>query len=202
MVYRALGISSNTIEHTLDLAFVSFEVSGQKWAFETRQTMSIPYSAEWISRLQGAASLAAVDYLQLHVDYGHLIANSAKQFISDQQLDYQVQLIAVAGHPGFYSPAAKMSHQLGDGAAVAAITGVNVVSDFNSIHMALGGTPPPVISIAEKTLGTLEPLVYKEAVAAAFFAVLRWREENNFFSEGTGAARDSIGGAVWVGQEW
>lgn len=202
MVYRALGISSNTIEHTLDLAFVSFEVSGQKWAYETRQTMSIPYSAEWISRLQGAASLAAVDYMQLHVDYGHLIAKSAKQFINDQQLDYQVQLIAVAGHPGFYSPATKMSHQLGDGAAVAAITGVNVVSDFNNINLALGGHTVSVADHAEKILSALEPAAYKETIATAFFAVLRWREENNFFSEGTGAARDSIGGAVWVGQEW
>jgi len=31
--------------------------------------------------------------------------------------------------------------------------------------------------------------------------VLRWREENNVMSSVTGAERDSIGGAVWIGQE-
>ncbi len=202
MVYRALGICSNTIQQTLDLAFVSFEVSGHQWAYETRQVASFSYTEEWQKRLQGAASLAAVDYMQLHVDYGHLIGNSAKQFITDQQLDYQVQLIGVAGHATLYSPSTKMSHQLGDGAAVAAITGVNVVSDFNNINLALGGHTMTIVDHAEKILKALEPAAYKEAIAAAFFAVLRWREENNFFSADTGAARDSIGGAVWVGQEW
>ncbi len=202
MVYRALGICGNTIQQTLDLAFVSFEVSGQQWAYETRQVLSYPYTNEWQKRLQGAASLTAVDYMQLHVDYGHLLGNSAKQFITDQQLDYQVQLIAVTGHSAFNSASTKMSHQLGDGAAVAAITGINVVSDFNNINLALGGYTIPVVNYAEKILTALEPAAYKESIAAAFFAVLRWREENNFFSADTGATRNSIGGAVWVGQEW
>lgn len=202
MVYRALGICSNTIQQTIDLAFVSFEVSGQQWTYETRQVASYPYTEEWQNRLIGAPSLPAIDYLQLHVDYGHLIGNMAKQFINDQQLDYQVQLIGVGGHSAFNSPPTKINHQLGDGAVVAAITGVNVVSDFNNINLALGGRTIPVVNHAEKILNTLEPAAYKESIAAAFFAVLRWREENNFFSTGTGAVRDSIGGAVWVGQEW
>jgi len=202
MVYRALGTCSNTIQQTLELAFVSFEVSGQQWAYETRQVASYPYTEEWQNRLEGAASLAAIDYMQLHVDYGHLIGNIAKLFINDQQLDYQVQLIAVAGHSGLYSTSTKINHQLGDGAAVAAITGINVVSDFKNINLALGGRTIPIVNHAEKILTVLEPAAYKESIAAAFFAVLRWREENNFFSADTGAERDSIGGAVWVGQEW
>jgi anhydro-N-acetylmuramic acid kinase len=31
--------------------------------------------------------------------------------------------------------------------------------------------------------------------------VLRWREENNTLASVTGAKRNSIGGAVWMGQE-
>lgn len=41
---------------------------------------------------------------------------------------------------------------------------------------------------------------YKEAVVMALFGALRWREEVNVFSEVTGAMRDSIGGALWIGQ--
>ena len=42
---------------------------------------------------------------------------------------------------------------------------------------------------------------YKEALVMALIGVLRWREETNVLASVTGAKRDSIGGAVWMGQE-
>ena len=42
---------------------------------------------------------------------------------------------------------------------------------------------------------------YKEAMIMAFIGVLRWRQEYNILSSVTGAARDSISGALWIGQE-
>jgi len=42
---------------------------------------------------------------------------------------------------------------------------------------------------------------YEEALVMALIGVLRWREENNVLASVTGASRDSIGGAVWIGQE-
>ena len=42
---------------------------------------------------------------------------------------------------------------------------------------------------------------YKEAMIMAFMGVLRWRQEYNVLSSVTGAIRDSIGGALWIGQE-
>ena len=35
----------------------------------------------------------------------------------------------------------------------------------------------------------------------ALIGVLRWREEENVMSSVTGAARNSVGGALWMGQE-
>ena len=42
---------------------------------------------------------------------------------------------------------------------------------------------------------------YKEALVMALIGVLRWRQEYNVLSSVTGAERDSIGGALWIGQE-
>ena len=42
---------------------------------------------------------------------------------------------------------------------------------------------------------------YKEALVMAFIGVLRWRQEYNVLSSVTGATRNSIGGALWIGQE-
>jgi anhydro-N-acetylmuramic acid kinase len=42
---------------------------------------------------------------------------------------------------------------------------------------------------------------YKEALIMAFIGVLRWRQEYTVLASVTGAARNSIGGALWTGQE-
>jgi anhydro-N-acetylmuramic acid kinase len=44
-------------------------------------------------------------------------------------------------------------------------------------------------------------ITYKEALVMGLIGVLRWRQEYNVLSSVTGAERDSIGGAVWIGQE-
>ena len=46
-----------------------------------------------------------------------------------------------------------------------------------------------------------ELVQYKEALIMALIGVLRWRQEYNVLSSVTGALRDSIGGALWIGQE-
>jgi anhydro-N-acetylmuramic acid kinase len=201
MIYRALGVAGDASTQTLELVFASFEVSGKKWDVEIRQTASIAYPSDIQQRLQSAATSSAVDYLQLHVDYGHWIGQRVKQFIDDNHFDYQVQLIGLMGQTAISSPATKLSHALGDAAAVAAITGVNVISDFRNIDLALNGKGDPAFKLAS-TLLPLPSDTHHEAFYAAFFALLRWREENNMLATDTGALRDSIGGAVWVGQEW
>ena len=42
---------------------------------------------------------------------------------------------------------------------------------------------------------------YKEALIMALMGTLRWREEYNVLSSVTGAKRNSIGGALWLGTE-
>lgn len=41
---------------------------------------------------------------------------------------------------------------------------------------------------------------YKEALIMALIGVLRWREEINVLASVTGAERNSVGGAMWMGQ--
>jgi anhydro-N-acetylmuramic acid kinase len=67
-------------------------------------------------------------------------------------LDHKVNLIASHGHTTFHLPAQKMTHQLGDGAAIAAITGLPVISDLRSLDVALGGQGAPIVPMGEKLL--------------------------------------------------
>ncbi|MDB5223735.1 MAG: anhydro-N-acetylmuramic acid kinase [Chitinophagaceae bacterium] len=52
------------------------------------------------------------------------------------------------------------------------------------------------VIIPEKDL-----IQYKEALIMALMGILRWREEYNVLASVTGAKRNSIGGALWLGTE-
>jgi anhydro-N-acetylmuramic acid kinase len=136
----------------LDIAFAEFhEVSG-KWSYEIKAVTCYPYEEEWITQLKNATTLKAQEYHLLHIAYGHHIGNLVNRFIEENQFQHQVQLIASHGHTTFHVPTKKMTAQLGDGAAIAATTGINVVSDLRAMDLARGGQGAPIVPIGEKLL--------------------------------------------------
>jgi anhydro-N-acetylmuramic acid kinase len=152
MIYRAIGIMSGSSLDGLDIAFVEFHEASGAWQYEIKAAATQPYSAGWVQKLQNAHQLNALDYQLLHTEYGHYIGEQVNAFIARHQLHYQVQLIASHGHTTFHVPAKKMTAQLGDGAAIAAVTGINVVSDLRAMDVALGGQGAPIVPIGEKLL--------------------------------------------------
>lgn len=53
----------------------------------------------------------------------------------------------------------------------------------------------------EVTVPDPQLVKFKEALIMGLLGVLRWRENNTVLASVTGARRDSIGGALWMGQE-
>lgn len=137
MVYRALGIMSGSSLDGLDLAFVEFHESAGKSYLKASNCIQFP--GEWKDRLALAPALSAFEYQLLHTSFGHFIGEKVDQFVIDNNLEFQVQLISSHGHTCFHFPAQKMTAQLGDGAAIAATTGINTVTDLRSLDIALGG---------------------------------------------------------------
>lgn len=152
MVYNVIGVTSGNSVDGLDLIFAALTEVRGKWTAEIRATERKPYTMEWQEKLAGAVNLPAKDYLLLHSEYGHYIGYAVKQFIADYQLDHQVHFISSHGHTVFHMPSQKMTAQLGEGAAVAAITGLPVISDLRAMDIALGGKGAPLVPIAEKLL--------------------------------------------------
>lgn len=152
MVYRALGIMSGSSLDGLDMALVEFQEISGKWSYSVKETACYPYNKEWFAKLQSATSLPAREYQLLHSAFGNYIGEQVLRFIDEYQLQYRVQLIASHGHTTFHLPAQKMTAQIGDGAAIAALTGINVVSDLRSMDIALGGQGAPIVPIGEKLL--------------------------------------------------
>jgi len=152
MVYRAIGLMSGSSLDGLDIAFVEFQESGGKWSYEMLKADCYAYDDEWIQRLKNATNLSALEYQVLHVEYGHLTGKLVNRFIEENRLNYQVALVASHGHTSFHLPAKKMTAQLGDGAAIAAETGLPVVTDLRALDVAFGGQGAPIVPIGEKML--------------------------------------------------
>jgi anhydro-N-acetylmuramic acid kinase len=152
MQYNVIGLMSGSSMDGLDIAFVHFEEAAGKWQFEILETACVPYSPEWRKDLASSSGLTAKDYLLLHTSYGHYLGNCINVFLEERNLSYQVQLVASHGHTAFHLPAKHMTAQLGDGAAIAAVTGIRTITDLRSVDVALGGQGAPIVPIGEKLL--------------------------------------------------
>lgn len=151
MVYHVIGVMSGSSLDGLDIAFVEFDEQGGSWKYKIIEATCIEYTCEWTALLSDPAKFTAVDFARVHAEYGHLIGKAINQFITDKGLEYRVGLIASHGHTAFHLPGS-FSFQLGDGAAIAAETGLPVVSELRSIDVALGGQGAPIVPIGEKLL--------------------------------------------------
>ncbi|RYZ21420.1 MAG: anhydro-N-acetylmuramic acid kinase [Chitinophagaceae bacterium] len=154
MLYRAIGLMSGSSLDGLDIVFAEFHENAGHWSWEIKAADCYPYTPEWTERLRGATELNARDYLLLHAAYGHYLGAAVARFIEEQGLHFQVALVASHGHTTFHLPAQKMTGQLGDGAAIAAVTGLPVVSDLRAMDVALGGQGAPIVPMGEALLFT------------------------------------------------
>ncbi len=152
MEYRIIGLMSGSSLDGLDIVFASLHENAGRWTYEILKAGCYPYSPEWTERLRSAPGLSALEYQLLHADYGHFLGRQVNNFIEENDLHYQVALVASHGHTVFHNPAKRMTAQIGDGAAIAAETGLPVVSDLRALDVAFGGQGAPIVPIGEKLL--------------------------------------------------
>jgi len=152
MTYHVIGLMSGSSLDGLDIVFVELKENNNNWQFTLQASACIEYDNEWCNKLKQASHLTAYDYNLLHTAYGHFIGKQVNGFIETNQLKGKVDLITSHGHTVFHSPLNHTTTQLGDGAAIAAITEINVVSDLRAIDVALGGQGAPIVPVGEKLL--------------------------------------------------
>ena len=152
MVYKVIGLMSGSSLDGLDIVYTELLENNGDWSFEILEADCYTYSDEWIKKLKNAIQISGLEYQLLHSEYGHYLGKEIIRFIEEKGLHYKVGLIASHGHTTFHLPAKKMTAQLGDGAAIAALTGLSVVSDLRALDVAFGGQGAPIVPIGEKLI--------------------------------------------------
>lgn len=152
MIYKVIGIMSGSSLDGIDMVFTELQELGGNWQYEIKEATCISYDKFWHQKLQQSITLSAKDYLLLHTAYGEFTGQKINEFIEERNLQHQVSLISSHGHTTFHLPEKRMTHQLGDGAAIAATTKLPVVSDLRSMDIAFGGQGAPIVPLGEKLL--------------------------------------------------
>lgn len=152
MIYRVIGTMSGSSLDGLDIVFAEIEETRGNWSFKIINSECSEYDHEWKSKLQNAIHLNAKEYVLLHTSYGRYTGEKINEFIEKHSLQHKVQLIGNHGHTTFHIPEQNTTAQIGDGASIAALTGINTVTDLRSMDVALGGQGAPLVPVGEKLL--------------------------------------------------
>lgn len=135
----------------LDMAFCEFEFTNgtiEHWQIVKAETT--PYTEHWQNRLRQLTQASGRDLTLAHAHFGHYMGELVQTFLKKNALE--PDFIASHGHTVFHFPSEKMTLQIGDGAALATVTGYPVVCDFRSMDVALGGQGAPMAPIADQYL--------------------------------------------------
>ena len=149
--YHVIGLMSGTSLDGLDIAHCVFSLSKGRWAYEIRSAQTISYNKDWKKKLAGAHKLSSDKLAELDAELGRFIGGQVNTFIKKNRIS-KVDLISSHGHTIFHQPEKGFTLQIGNGAAIAALTGIKTVCDFRSGDVALGGQGAPLVPIGDLLL--------------------------------------------------
>ncbi len=156
---RALGLMSGTSMDGIDVALL--ETDGD-CALRHGPAASTPYPPEIKARLRAALKEALTltnradrpaSVLELERALTELNAEAVTHFLQANGIDRaSVDLIGYHGQTVLHDPAHAMTVQLGEGALLAARTGIDVVFDLRAADVAAGGQGAPLVPVYHRAL--------------------------------------------------
>lgn len=152
MNYSAIGLMSGSSLDGLDIVYATFKENDSKWSYKVNAAACFPFSSSWKNKLKNAVKLNASDYLLLHSEFGKYNGEKVNEFLRKNLIKTKIDVIGSHGHTTFHLPAKNMTHQLGEGASIAATTKIQTVSDLRNMDVALNGQGAPIVPVGEKLL--------------------------------------------------
>ena len=137
---------SGTSLDGIDLALCDIDDHG----YSVVAAETVPYLAEWRQRLSTLEHATAYEYALANVELGHHMGKTISAFLKRNNLT--AEAVASHGHTIFHQPHLGLTTQIGDGDAIAAETGLPVVSNFRTLDVALGGQGAPLVPIGDELL--------------------------------------------------
>lgn len=146
---RALGLMSGTSLDGIDAALI---VTDGETVSETGAWATTPYAPALRDRLRAALGAAAPP-ADLARDLTDIHAAAVDDLLLKSGLSASdIDVIGFHGHTVWHDPAHRVTRQIGDGARLASLTGIDVVDDFRSADVAAGGQGAPFAPLYHRAL--------------------------------------------------
>nr|WP_293962506.1 anhydro-N-acetylmuramic acid kinase [Sneathiella sp.] len=146
---RALGLMSGTSLDGVDAAIIETDGVTVKSFGPVR---SVPYDAGFRARLRdllGKESAGA----DIIADFTAAQAEAALTLLAENNLTpADIDVIGFHGQTIFHDPAGRLTVQIGDGAMMAELTGIDTVAEFRHADVAAGGEGAPFASLYHRAL--------------------------------------------------
>jgi len=155
-VYCAIGLMSGTSADGVDAAYI--ETNGHGFV-EAGEAVVVPYTADFRRRLLAVMgksegpSLPEIEkeLTELHAQAVDILLTQMGKTAAD------IDVIGFHGQTIFHAPQEGRTLQIGDGAALAATTGIDVVNDFRSADVAAGGQGAPLVPLYHAAIASAWP---------------------------------------------
>jgi anhydro-N-acetylmuramic acid kinase len=146
---RVVGLMSGTSLDGIDVAFV--ETDGERRVV-AGPAITLPYDETLRRRLRcvlgGAGPVAEVESELTHAHAAAIRALVTRHAVAP------LDLVGFHGHTILHRPREGRTWQIGDGALLAQLTGVDVVSDFRAADVAAGGEGAPLVPLYHAALAS------------------------------------------------
>jgi len=149
--YNVIGVMSGTSLDGVDLAHIHFTIQNGIWSFEIKESETISYSPEWISKLKNAVDFSESELMQLNADYTLLLGTIISGFISKNAIK-NLDAVCLHGHTILHQPQNGFTLQIGNLPEIAEITRQTIVCDFRVQDVKLGGQGAPLVPIGDRIL--------------------------------------------------
>lgn len=161
---RAIGLMSGTSMDGIDVALI--ETDGDRELAHGPSAVT-DYPAEIKVKLRGALQEAhglknradrPAALLELERSLTRLNAKAVRHFLQANGIDpASVDVIGYHGQTVLHDPGRSVTVQLGDGALLAALTGIDVVYDMRAADVAAGGEGAPLAPVYHRALAAQLP---------------------------------------------
>jgi len=144
---RAIGLMSGTSLDGIDAAFIETDGGAQ---VKAGPALTIPYDPELRALLRATlGGQGPVEQAESGMTRAHAAAINA---LMEKHNLPRPDVVGFHGHTILHQPRQGRTWQLGDGALLASLTGIDVVNDFRSADVAAGGEGAPLVPFYHRAL--------------------------------------------------